>query len=74
MIQVDVPLDTPRLPAMVGNDTLAIVVSSTCMKVPIASASAVTASAMPASGGNATAGCPGAAVAISYSPTGSPAR
>ncbi len=24
---------TPRLPAMVGNDTLAIVVSSTCMKV-----------------------------------------
>jgi hypothetical protein len=33
---------TPRLPAIVGSDTLAIVVSSTCMKVPSASANAVT--------------------------------
>ena len=29
---------TPRLPAMVGIETLAMVVSSTCMKVPSASA------------------------------------
>ena len=29
---------TPRLPAIVGNETLAIVVSSTCMKVANASA------------------------------------
>src|SRR5690606_5025034 len=33
MIQVLCDELTPRLPAMVGNDTLAIVVSRTCMKV-----------------------------------------
>ena len=32
-IQVELSLLTPRLPAIVGSDTLAIVVSSTCMKV-----------------------------------------
>src|SRR5512140_1453514 len=32
---------TPSEPAMVGNDTFAIVVSSTCMNVPSASANAV---------------------------------
>src|SRR5215469_13859131 len=39
--------DTPRFPAMVGSETLAIVESSTCMKVPAASASAVMASCPP---------------------------
>ena len=32
---------TPRLPAIVGSDTFAIVVSSTCMNVPRPSANAV---------------------------------
>src|SRR6185437_16844921 len=32
--QVDWSWLAPRLPAMVGNDTLAMVMSSTCMKVP----------------------------------------
>ena len=41
MIQVPWLVLTPRLPAMVGSDTFAIVVSSTCMKVPSASAKAV---------------------------------
>jgi hypothetical protein len=38
---------------MVGSETLAMVVSSTCMKVPSASASAVIASGMPVMGGGA---------------------
>ncbi len=41
MIQVPWFVLTPRLPAMVGSETLAIVVSRTCMKVPSASANAV---------------------------------
>src|ERR1700733_9305755 len=50
----------PRLPAMVGRETLAMVESSTCMKVPIASARAVTASATPTMGGGPAAWAPGA--------------
>src|SRR6202012_3994992 len=42
--------DTPRLPEMVGSETLAMVESSTCMKVPAASISAVMASWPPFSG------------------------
>ena len=38
MTQVLWSVLTPRLPAIVGNETLAIVVSSTCMKVASASA------------------------------------
>ena len=41
---------TPRLPAMVGSETLAMVESSTCMKVPSASISAVIASGAPVMG------------------------
>jgi hypothetical protein len=41
---------TPKLPAIVGIDTLAIVPSSTCMKVPSARAIEVTASIMPVIG------------------------
>ena len=40
----------PRLPAMVGSDTLAMVESSTCMKVPSASAKATSASWAPCIG------------------------
>ena len=47
MTQVPWSVLAPRLPAMVGSDTLAIVVSSTCMKVPSASAIAVIASCVP---------------------------
>ena len=50
MTQVPWSALTPRLPAMVGIDTLAIEPSSTCMKVPSASAIAATASAPPFSG------------------------
>jgi hypothetical protein len=42
---------TPRSPEMVGIATLAMEVSSTCMKVPAAMATAVTARATPLSGG-----------------------
>ena len=48
--QVELSELTPRLPAMVGSDTLAMVESSTCMKVPSASAKATSASAGPFSG------------------------
>src|SRR3954466_10848925 len=41
MIQVPCSVDVPRFPEIVGIETLAIVVSSTCMKVPSASATAV---------------------------------
>src|SRR6478672_6042923 len=41
MTQVPWLVLTPRLPAIVGNETFAIVVSSTCMNVPSASANAV---------------------------------
>src|SRR6185437_7023244 len=41
---------TPRLPAMVGIETLAMVESSTCMKVPSASAMEVIASSNPVIG------------------------
>src|SRR5580693_1921036 len=50
MIQVDWSVEAPRLPAMVGSETLAMVVSSTWVKVPIASANAVRARASPLSG------------------------
>src|SRR5476649_2205371 len=50
--QVPWLVETPRLPAMVGSETLAMVESSTCMKVPKASASAVTASGPPVMGAN----------------------
>ena len=46
---------TPRLPDIVGMETLAIVESSTCMKVPSASPIEMTASGMPSSGGRAAA-------------------
>jgi hypothetical protein len=49
-IHVELSLLTPRLPAIVGSETFAIVVSSTCMNVPSASANAVSASAPPVSG------------------------
>jgi hypothetical protein len=52
---------SPRLPAMVLSATLAMVESSTCMKVPSASASA-TVSSPPSSGGGR--GHPGAAGAL----------
>jgi len=42
-IQVELSALTPRFPAIVGSETLAIVVSSTCMKVPSASASEISA-------------------------------
>ena len=41
---------------MVGSETLAIVESSTCMKVPTASAIAITTSGAPASGGGPACG------------------
>jgi hypothetical protein len=44
---------TPRSPAIVGIETLAMLVSSTCMKVPSASASAVMPMALPCSGAGA---------------------
>jgi hypothetical protein len=50
MTQVPCEVETPRLPAMVGTDTLAMVESSTCMKVPRASAMAVTPSVTPVKG------------------------
>ena len=46
---------TPRSPAMVGIETLAMLVSSTCMKVPSASARAVSASTPLLRGGGAAA-------------------
>src|ERR1700755_1982506 len=49
--QVPWLVETPRLPAIVGIDTLAIVESSTCMNVPSAKAIDVTANAEPFSGG-----------------------
>src|ERR1700761_2234643 len=51
--QVPWSVEAPRLPAMVGSETLAMVVSSTCMKVPSAKAIAVIASCPPFSGGSA---------------------
>src|SRR5690349_23443805 len=57
MTQVPWEVETPRLPEMVGSETLAMVESSTCMKVPIASIRAVMASWPPCIG----AGCAGAA-------------
>src|SRR4051812_39874567 len=53
MTQVAWSVEAPRLPAMVGSETLAMVVSSTCMKVPSARARAVTASLPPLSGASA---------------------
>src|SRR5581483_12457016 len=44
---------TPRLPAMVGIETLAMVESSTCMKVPSANAIEVIARLLPRSGAGA---------------------
>src|SRR3954469_10300895 len=48
--QVPWLVETPRLPPMVGSETLAMVESSTCMKVPSARHRAVTAKIPPASG------------------------
>ncbi len=50
MTQVPLLVETPRLPEMVGSDTLAMVVSSTCMKVPSARAKAAIPSETPVSG------------------------
>src|SRR4029078_9735808 len=47
IIQVDWSVEAPRFPAMVGSETLAMVVSSTWVKVPMASAKAVRARATP---------------------------
>jgi hypothetical protein len=55
MTHVPWSADAPRLPAMVGMETLAMVVSSTCMKVPSASAIAVNQSAPPCMGAVAAA-------------------
>ena len=44
---------TPKLPAMVGMETFAMEVSSTCMKVPNARATAVMALRPPSSAGAA---------------------
>src|SRR5471032_1732494 len=52
--QVPLSVLTPRFPAIVGSDTLAMVESRTCMKLPSASATDVRPNAMPASG----ASCP----------------
>src|ERR1700722_16941692 len=46
---------TPRSPLIVGMDTFAIEVSSTCMNVPMARATAVTALSVPVSVGGSTA-------------------
>src|SRR5580692_2031905 len=56
--------ETPRLPEMVGKETLAMVESSTCMKVPSASASAVIASGPPFSGAVAAGGGAAGATAV----------
>src|ERR1700753_558536 len=61
MTQVPWLVETPRLPEMVGSETLAMVESSTCMKVPAASASAVIASLPP----SMARGWPGALIAFS---------
>src|SRR3569833_1884626 len=53
MTHVPWSVEAPRLPAMVGSETLAMVVSSTCMNVPSASAIAVIASWLPCSGAGA---------------------
>src|ERR1700733_5506925 len=45
----------PRFPEMVGIDTLAMVESSTCMKVPSARPTAMTAKGTPCRGGKAAA-------------------
>ena len=55
MTQVPWSGATPRLPDMVGMETLAMVESSSCMKVPSASPIEMTASGMPSSGGSAAA-------------------
>src|SRR6185437_12122687 len=57
---------TPRLPAMVGIETLAMVESSTCMKVPSASAIEVSASSIPVIGVMSPAG--GAVSAMAQAP------
>ena len=61
--QVPWSVDTPRLPEIVGIDTLAIVVSSTCMKVPTASAVA-TSACEPLTGGIAGGPAPAAALLL----------
>ena len=60
-IHVELSLDTPRLPAIVGSETLAMVVSSTIMNVPSASAKAVSPSRAPDSGAGPEDGEAGAA-------------
>jgi hypothetical protein len=59
--QVELSELTPRLPAMVVSETFAMVVSSTCMKVPSASATAAAPRATPASGAGPSA-CAAAAL------------
>src|SRR5271163_3356390 len=68
--------DTPRLPEMVGSETLAMVESSTCMKVPSASTRAVMASGAPFSGASsdwAWGGAGGRAAAAPCLPSALPA-
>src|SRR3569623_3580991 len=55
---------TPRLPATVGTATLAMVESSTCMKVPSTSATDAKASGIPESGGSPPSSSAGAVPAI----------
>jgi hypothetical protein len=57
---------TPKFPAIVGIDTLAMEVSSTCMNVPTASAKAVIALALPARVGGAASAATTALTALSY--------
>src|SRR5580692_7559438 len=65
--------DTPRLPEMVGSETLAMVESSTCMKVPSASTSAVMPSWPPFSGAISAWGAGGRAAAAPCLPSTLPA-
>src|ERR1700729_2761613 len=65
--------DTPRLPEMVGSETLAMVESSTCIKVPRASTSAVMASGPPFSGATSAWGADGRAAAAPCLPSALPA-
>src|ERR1700742_2625191 len=57
MIQVDWSVEAPRLPAMVGSETLAMVVSSTWVKVPKARAITVTHKAAPLRGAAGVSPC-----------------
>src|SRR5262249_16132627 len=68
--QVPWEVETPRLPAMVGSETLAMVESSTCMKVPRASIRAVMASWPPFMHGSSAGTARGGAICGSLSGMG----